>query len=487
MKGFCKKKGWAEVLCLCVALLAVKVAAEEGEYLQLRGAVHVHSTFSTGEESIEQIAGRAVAHGLDVLVVSDDDLLQVEYGIPFLRRLWPFSEERNSLMGTGSLGTYLEEIRRVDALFPELVVIDGVESAPFYYWQVDLAQRRLTLRHWNKHLMAVGFESESAYARLPVSGNDALYVWHGSSILLMWPLIGLAYGWVARRHHPAGLRYGVMVVSGVCLLNNYPFKVELWDGYSGDLGAAPYQYYIDYVVDNGGMVFWTHPESKSTLQPMQVLNGLVEIVSDTPAHAGDLVDTRGYTGFAALYGDNITAIEPGREWDRILGEYLQGRRERPVWGTADIDYHYDDVKGNNQLHDVQTVFWALERSRSGVLEAMREGRMYATRGGDELMLLDEFRVDTGIDQAISGEEVLSRGTARIHVRFAKIDGAEEPMQIQLIKAGEVVAEVKGKTPLEFKHIDTGIAPGEKTFYRLLARSRTARLASNPIFVSGAEP
>jgi hypothetical protein len=45
---------------------------------------------------------------------------------------------------------------------------------------------------------------------------------------------------------------------------------------------------------------------------------VAQVLSDTPRHAGDLVGTRRYSGFAALYGDHITATEPGREWDRTL-------------------------------------------------------------------------------------------------------------------------------------------------------------------------
>jgi len=447
--------------------------------------VHVHSTFSTGEESIEHIAGLAVAHGLDVLIMTDDDLLKVDYGIPFLRRLVRFSHVENSLVTAGTLKNYLEEIRRVDALYPGLILIDGIESAPFYYWGVDLGQRRWILRHWNKHLMAIDLRTPEAYARLPVIASEALEVWHWSSLLLLWPLLGLIYAWVGR--HPRALRWPVAVISVLCLVNNFPFKVPLWDAYSGDLGPAPYQYYIDYVIDHGGLVFWTHPESKSTIKPIDVFGGQARIFSVTPPHAEDLVHTYGYTGFAALYGDNITATEPGRQWDQILQEYLRGERQRPIWGDGEIDYHYDDVKRRNQIHDILTVFLVQERTREAVLEAMRHGRMYAARGGDEMLLLSSFRVDTELERAVAGEEVASQGDAEVHIRIDKASGGEEQTRVRLIKSGEVVAQVSGVTPLEFKHIDTSIQPGEKVYYRLLAYSRTARLTSNPIFVTGVKP
>ena len=127
------------------------------------------------------------------------------------------------------------------------------------------------------------------------------------------------------------------------------------------------------------------------------------------------------------------------------------------------------------------------RGAEAVLEAMRHGRMYAARGGDGMLLLSSFRVDTELERAVAGEEVASQGDAEVHIRIDKASGGEEQTRVRLIKSGEVVAQVSGVTPLEFKHIDTSIQPGEKVYYRLLAYSRTARLTSNPIFVTGVKP
>lgn len=462
-------------------------ATDQDGYLPLATAIHVHTTFSTGEESIEQVAAQAVAHGVEVVVVTDDDLLSAQYGLPFLRRLVRFGREERSVLGRDATAEYLAEIRRVDELHPELILIDGMESAPFYYWEVDADRREWTARYWNKHLLAVGLGRQEFYERLPVIDSGNLEVWHWTSLLYLWPLLGLVYGLVARRRHPAAVRYPVMVIACLALINNYPFKIPLWDQYHGDLGAAPYQHYIDYVRDRGGLVFWAHPESRSTIPSTELLNGRVRILSETPAHAADLLATRNYTGFAALYGDNVTAIEPGAEWDQALQEYLRRERPRPVWGTGEIDYHYDDAAHRNRIHDILTVVLARERSASAVLEALRLGRVYAVRGGDERLALERFRVDTDLGMAVSGETVPAAGPVRVHARVVRADGQEEELEVRLVRSGEVIARFRGTTPFDLGHVDEPLPAGAKTYYRLLVKSRASRLVTNPIFVAAEGP
>jgi hypothetical protein len=467
---------WIAVLCTTPVGLQ---AAEE--WIKLKAAMHIHSTFSTGDENIEDIASLALEHGVDVLVITDDDILDITYGLPFLRRLTSYTRTKPALFSSRAMETYLDEIKQVDERHPELILIEGVESAPFYYWGIDILAGEWFFHNWNKHLICIGLDEED-YLNLPILGGEGIRMWHWSSLLLLWPLAGLVYVVVAAGRHPAFLRWTVLAISLVALAENIPFTVPLMDQYNGDLGAAPYQYYIDYVNDRGGMVFWPHAEARSTIPPESLLGGRLQVGSKTPAHAEDLVLTRRYTGFAALYGDNITATEPGREWDQVLNEYLVGVRDRPSWGTGEIDYH-GDVPGN-QIHDILTVLYVRERSRLGVMEALRQGRIYAVRGGDQQLELNRFEVKTDIGQGIVGEHVKTMGKAEVHIELAKMNGLEEEVQIRLVRSGVVVADFWGTTPLEFTHIESAIKPEEKLYYRLLANSRTAKLTANPIFVSG---
>ena len=468
---------------MAVGAVSVGLEAQE-EYVQLRGAVHIHTTFSTGRETVEEVAGRAVHHGLDFVVITDDDLLEVEYGLLLLRNLtWPFVE--NSLLAAGTLGDYFAEIRRVDALYPELIAIEGVESAPFYYWEVDLRQRRWTVHNWDKHLLAVGLDSEEAYAKLPIAGGEGSKIWHWSSALLLWPLLGLLYALAVGRGHPPGVRWLVGIISALCLANNAPFKIPLFDAYSGDLGAAPYQYYIDYVNHHGGLAFWAHPAATSPLRPRALLGGLAHTMSTTPAYPEDLLATRDYAGFAAIYGDRMTFTDPGGIWDQALIEYIEGKRQRPAWGYGEIDYHFHSE--DDPIDDKVTVVLAYQKTRQGILDALRQGRTYATWGSDEGLVLDQFTVKSGGTSAAISEEIVVRGSAAVSVDIGKFNGRSEQIRLRLIKAGATVVDINAETPLSFKHEDEGIRPGQKTYYRLIATGDKVRLIANPIFISGAVP
>jgi hypothetical protein len=486
MRNFWRRRGLRfpsllELCTLAAVLLVGRAGAEEG-YLQLRGALGVPSAFSRGGESIEEIARMAVAQKIDVLVMGDDYLLRVDYGMPFLRKLVHFGHERRSLVTAADLENYLDEIRRVDELFPELVLIDGIAATPFYFWNTDWGQRRLNLHGWDRRLVVVGLGKAEGYARLPVMGSAELEVWNWTGLLAAWPLLGLLYGWVARRRHPTGLRYGIVVISAVCLVGNFPFKVALWDAHSGRLGLAPHQHFIDSQSRTGGMVFWLPPGMEPVPEGMAGLDGRVEIIPRPSRRSGEIAHTYGYTGFAALRGGERIAVEAKGEWDRALGQFLRGERSGPVWGMGYVGP--DGAEG--QAEAARTIFLVRERSREGVLEAMRSGGMYAVRDGEERLVLDRFQVETEFELAEAGEEVLGRDRPRVSAQISSASGGEGAIRVELIRSGEVVARVSGKTPLELNHIGTAVRPGAKEYYRLLVNGGGGELVSNPIFVTGGE-
>jgi len=457
--------------------------------LQLLGAVHVHSSFSTGLVSLDQVAAKAVDRGIEVLVLSDDDVLEVEYGVPFLRNLLRLGHRERAAATHAGLEAYLAAIDEIQERHPELIVIDGVESAPFYWWDRD-ADGTWLVRDWNKHMLAVDLRTAEAYAGLPVLGGPAIWRWRWASLALLWPLPGLLYAlWLGRRLHSWWVRGPVALVCLLCLADGavVGFKVSDMDPYHGDLGVAPHQRFIDYVNARGGLATWAHPEAASTIAPRSLLGGLVRVESRTKAHADDLVATRDYTAFAALYADHITATEPGRQWDEVLVEYLTGQRGRPAWGMGEIDYHVDEEGG--RLDDISTIFLVGQRTRSEVLEAMREGRMYASRGGDRSLALTTFAVVTEAGAAGAGEEIPAYGRPRVRCLIERRDGAEAEVAVRLVRgedtgAVEVVAEIAGQTPLELEHVGPALTGGSRAYYRLLARSPGGQVTSNPIFVSG---
>mgnify|MGYP004007308769 CR=1 FL=1 len=106
----------------------------QAQYHHLDVAVHASSWYSTGSAHIEEVAQAAAAMGFDALILTDADVLQVEYGLPFFRNIFAFSSEQPALLSENALGDYLAEIQRVDETMENFVLIDGVESRPFYFW-----------------------------------------------------------------------------------------------------------------------------------------------------------------------------------------------------------------------------------------------------------------------------------------------------------------------------------------------------------------
>lgn len=468
----------ALLLCTCASVMAQP-------YTPMRTAIHIHSQFSTGDESLAQIVEHGRQLGLDALVVTDDDLLQVSYGVPPWRRLLRVTEQYRSLLADDTLEDYLAELQRLDVLYEDIVLVDGVESAPYYRWEVDPGQRLWTLHGWNRHLLAVGLGEAEAYRNLPIIGGEGMLRPQGpdSMLRMLWPLLMLFVAvWFGRTVMGTGVRVGLGVVALLFLVDGAldGFRLPWFDAYH-DAGSAPYQHFIDAVGAAGGLTYWSHPEGASTI-PERSIAGVARVRSQTPPHGDDLLRTRRYTGFAALYADHITVTEPGHEWDTTLGQYLRGERATPVWGTGEIDYHRS-VQGN-RLHDIVTVLLVDERSRGGVLRALARGRGYAVRGGDQALRLAAWEVATPAGRAVAGQAIAAgASTTTVTVEIDKENGSSQEIDLRLVQGDgsgvRVVADLRGVTPLRMVHV---AEESQDSYYRLLARSATSRLVSNPIFV-----
>jgi hypothetical protein len=263
------------------------------------------------------------------------------------------------------------------------------------------------------------------------------------------------------------------------MLNHHPFKSSRFDPYHGDQGTAPFQEVIEYTNSRGGLVFWAHPESNYSKDGVRM--GPIKLI--TGHYADELIASINYTGFAALYGDTSNTADAGSYWDRILKEYCEGRRDRPVWAIAESDFHQEQ-KGF-ELDSFQTIFLVRNREHHNVLQALRSGRVYAVRKFDGSRLsLDEFHIiDKNSDnRATMGEEISVNGSPIVAGKLSLLDGSRQDVTVSIIRDGKKNWTFKGQTPLDFHLIDQDNWSG-KTYYRLDARGRTAgRLLSNPIFV-----
>src|SRR5688572_16431412 len=154
---------------LSIALLAAPAVALGLE--AVRGVVHVHTDLSTGELSLEELAALADKQGIGALLLAENYLLRVEYGLAPFRALTRVTFEERSVHG--GLEHYLERVARLRAQFPRVLILPGVEVVPHYFWTGSAVAQELHLHDTQKNLLVFGVDDATALRRLPVAGNRA--------------------------------------------------------------------------------------------------------------------------------------------------------------------------------------------------------------------------------------------------------------------------------------------------------------------------
>ncbi|MBN2124720.1 MAG: hypothetical protein JW821_10530 [Deltaproteobacteria bacterium] len=470
----------ASVAALVLLPSAIPVPAAplpEPSYEAVAGLIDTRSTFSDGAHSIEEIVQIAQSRGFRVLFINDHDRISLSYGLPPFRNLLRYRKEHPSIMTHGP-EAFLAEIDRVARKHPRMVLIPGCETSPFYYWTGSWFQGDLTANDYDRRILILNFRNKEDYSAIPNLGNRfsltyTLSLIPGLLVYIPPLLIGLILlrwrGWARW----SGL---CLVLLSILALADYnPFRSCLFSPYGKDPGIAPYQEVIDYAEARGGLTFWNYPEQRSGIRE----HGPIRV--HTAPYPEVLLESRGYTGFAAIYGDWITATDPGREWDRALKEYCRGERNRAPWGVSTADFHEDGRLGI-KLGAFPTTFLVKEISAEGVLEAARRGRMYCSRGdGEDWLRLEAFHVSGGEDgKAVMGEVLHTTRPPLVTFRVSYQRDAKRPVGILLIRGGDLIHAFQSQTPMAVEYLDRAAPEGETTYYRVMDTRK--HLTSNPIFV-----
>jgi hypothetical protein len=471
-----------KIIPLAIAFLALLIPYPSySQYFEVRGLMDVRSNFSDGDHSIEELAKLAQSRGFGALIICDHDRLVMEYGFPPFRHLLKKTYELNSIHSRGA-ENYLKAIERIQRFYPDVILIPGAETTPFYYWTGTPWGKGLTAHNHERRLLVVGLNRPEDYVCMPILHNTlplslanlhrpALFYLAAAFLSLLMCL------WKGRTRWAGAI---LCVFSILLFFNSEPLKASPFDAYSGDQGATPYNLLINYVNNHGGLVFWNYPETRSGVRR------LGPIALETKPYPEMLLKTRDYTGFAALYGDNITVTEPGNIWDITLREYCAGQRTWPPWAIATADYH-GEGKDGARLGDYPTVFWVREKSRAEILKAMQTGKMYAVATKYPIApKLNEFSVSSpdGGKRGISGDEIIIKGYPKIRLSLS-VTGTDKagPVQVRIIRSGQVIASSEGNLPLTLEYEDPYYKPGEKVYYRLDMKGNLGQIVSNPIFVT----
>src|SRR5262245_66397983 len=78
---------------------------------RVSAALHVHSDLSTGDFSLEQLTAMAEKQGIGALLLTENYLARVEYGLPPFRALTRAVREERSVLDLG-IDRYLARVDR---------------------------------------------------------------------------------------------------------------------------------------------------------------------------------------------------------------------------------------------------------------------------------------------------------------------------------------------------------------------------------------
>ena len=473
------KLGYGIIFLVAGLLTAGDVSA--ADYRQLSGVIHLHTSYSSGRYSLQELVEKARQKQIEILIPTDHDLVVMEYGLFPLRNLIKKREERPSIIKRGP-EVYLAEIQRLNQTQNDVMILPGAQSSPFYYWTGHPLKKNLTAHDYRKELLLIGMQKPEDYLQLPLlhNGFSTRYVLQQLPQAIVFVIafcIGLYLVMQKGRLRAVGVI--IAVISLLLLVDQHPFKSSRYDPYSGSKGVAPYQETIDYVRQRDGLVFWAHPESRYAAEGVS----LGPVTLKTRPYPDDLAAASNYTGFSAVYGDTTTAADPGRHWDQLLMQYCRSERDRPVWAIAGADFHVE--KKGVALDTFQTVFLVQQKSMAAVMDALARGQIYAVRKGSGPRLrLEYFRVkDTANGSAARmGEEISVAGPPIVEGVISVQDGGRHPVEVTVIRGGKIWQQFDGSTPLAFEFVDRGkTAP--KTYYRTVVNGRgIGKLLSNPVFV-----
>ncbi len=459
-------------------------------------AIHISTTISDGSLELKEVIAAARAKGIKAVIFTDRDFMHWEYGLWPFRNLIKKEREMNSAFKYG-FNNYLKAIELESDKNPDMVIIAGVESAPFYLWSGIPFSGKFKISDWHKHILVIGLEKAQDYADLPVVSNKAKLKrrYEVKDILRLWPFLVIAAGLVLLKRRECSYRddsgkelcafsrksriCGVIVIMlGILLIfNENPFSPYEYDQYS-NAGVRPYQILIDYVNKKGGMAFWAHPEAQYVHE-----EGGIEI--DTYEHVEDLASTKDYTGFSIFYEGYKVVGTAGGLWDGILREYCNGKRKNPVWTIAGLAFDHgtiDDLK--KLMDDARTYVLVADFSKQGVLDAIRRGRMIVSRGEpkDRLYIEDFVVKDSLTDKdATLGEEIQIKGKPVIEIKGSYSNAqAKGIAEVRLIKDGSILKIFRMSVPFDMLYEDDSFSGG-KVFYRFEIKSGEQLIVSNPIF------
>ena len=128
-----RRAAWLAAVLCALAGVAISIAGTADALERLPSVLHLHSDLSTGDFALEQLTAMAEKQGIGALLLTENYLLRVEYGLPPFRALTRGFRDERSVLDLG-IDRYLERVAQARAANPRVLIVPGVEVLPHYYW-----------------------------------------------------------------------------------------------------------------------------------------------------------------------------------------------------------------------------------------------------------------------------------------------------------------------------------------------------------------
>jgi hypothetical protein len=183
----------------------------------------------------------------------------------------------------------------------------------------------------------------------------------------------------------------------------------------------------------------------------------------------------------SVHGSSEAIDSPSLIYDPVPGNFARDALDRGYrLGFVGSGDGHDGHPGLSQIASPSGGLAAIlseERTREGVLEALRERRVYATNGARILlrMALGAHRMGSSID--------VPDGETASEALFVRIVGAGPLSRVELIRSGAVIdgLEAEGELELTLQRELSDLRPGEYVYLRVVQEDG-GMAWSSPIFV-----
>ncbi len=476
-----KRHSYIRQIFLTGLICSFIYVSEVFAYQKLSCIMHLHSNFSHGvSHSLEDLVLRARQKNIDVIIPTDHVVMSWIYGPVKYFRILSVKNEFDSVIKKGP-EKYLYEIAKLRIKYPDIIIISGIESTPYYWWSGSLPEQNLTINDWHRHMLIVGMENPGDYRMLPLSGISEPGEF---DIIMLWPAVFVIFGFVLfkKKKFPAFL---LLTAGLVALFGNYPFETPKYEPHRPIFdNNRPYQEAIDYVGSKNALTFWAHPEATNWENPRKIENVFIK----TMPYPNVLMRTKDYTGFAIFPEGYRKVGSVGGVWDDVLEEYCRGKRKKPVWAVSEVDYG-EGYKGD--IDSCKNIVWVVKKNKNDVIDGLKNGSFYALwRSAEWEMTLEDFYVESGDERAIFGGRLQSHGAVKIFMDIKTSDDLKRQAKIYIIKDGDVVNSMEAEIPGKFfydrgmnEKISDSSENRPMSYYRVFIDAGYPNyLATNPVFV-----